>query len=117
MADEDVQKEQLLCRKCVAKKAQKAGFGAADCELHGNEFIDWKCMFCCTIALFVCAGGTGYYCTPCHNDAMAAWRQRKAKTQCTGGKNCPLGVPEHPVGGTDHLKARFPLGCSLCRSN
>lgn len=86
------------------------------CDKHGNEFVDWKCMFCCSIALFICAGGTGNYCTPCHNDAMRDWNGRKGKTDCVGGKGCPLGVPSHPKAGCDPAQSRFPLGCSLCRS-
>ena len=70
-------------------------------------------MFCCSIALFICTGGTGNYCTPCHNDAMAG--NLNPKTECTGGDDCPLGLPKHPKAGRDH-KARFALGCSLCRS-
>ena len=100
-----------MCKKCMTKEL---GFGKSMCEAHGNEFVDWKCMFCCSIALFICAGGTGNYCTPCHNDAMAG--RLKVKTECMGGDNCPLGVPRHPKGDRDPKKARFPLGCSLCRS-
>ena len=84
------------------------------CDLHGNEFVDWKCLFCCSLATFICAGGTGHYCTPCHNDAMAG--RLNTKTQCVGGAECPLGVPRHPKANRDAKKARFPLGCSLCRS-
>ena len=84
------------------------------CEKHGNEFVDWKCLFCCSLATFICAGGTGHYCTPCHNDAMAG--RLSVKTECCGGKECPLGVPNHPKADRNANKARFPLGCSLCRS-
>ena len=41
---------------------------------------------------------------------MMAKKQR-VKTECTGGKNCALGISSHPKATT-----RFPLGCSLCRS-
>ena len=80
------------------------------CDKHGNGFIDFKCTFCCSIALFFC-GGNRYFCTPCHNDAMNGGKA-KAKSKCTGGKNCPLGIPEHPKAGSN-----FVIGCSLCRSN
>ena len=33
------------------------------------------------------------------------------KTQCTGGPDCALGISSHPVAPT-----KYPLGCSLCRS-
>ena len=36
----------------------------------------------------------------------------KAKSKCTGGKNCPLGIDKHPK-----AVKTFAIGCSLCRSN
>lgn len=33
------------------------------------------------------------------------------KTKCTGGAYCGLGISNHPA-----APAKFPLGCSLCRS-
>ena len=33
------------------------------------------------------------------------------KTECTGGRNCPLEISKHPKG-----PGKFALGCSLCRS-
>ena len=106
-----LKKEDLLCKSCMTKEL---GFGESMCAQHGNEFVDWKCMYCCSIALFICTGGTGNYCTPCHNDAMAGRLNPTAK--CVGGKECPLGVPSHPVASKDARKSRYPLGCSLCRS-
>ena len=35
----------------------------------------------------------------------------RVKTDCTGGKDCALGISSHPKATT-----KFPLGCSLCRS-
>ena len=67
-SENNLKKEDLLCKRC---SIEELGLGRAMCEKHGNEFVDWKCMFCCSIALFICSGGTGNYCTPCHNDAMA----------------------------------------------
>ena len=89
-------------------------YGKEMCEKHGNEYCDWKCMYCCSIALFYCAGGRMKFCTPCHNDAMNGGA--KVKTQCTGGENCPLGLKKHPKADGDRNKSSFPLGCSLCRS-
>jgi len=110
-SENQLKKEDLLCKRC---SIEELGLGRAMCEKHGNEFVDWKCMYCCSIALFICSGGTGNFCTPCHNDAMAG--RLHAKTQCTGGEGCPLGIPIHPVASSDPKKSKFPLGCSLCRS-
>ena len=110
-SENSLKKEDLLCRKCMT---EELGYGKAMCNLHGNEFIDWKCMYCCSIALFICCGGRENFCTPCHNNAMAG--KKEIKSQCTGGKDCPLGLPGHPKADANANNSRFPLGCSLCRS-
>ena len=110
-SEKAMNEEDMLCKNCAI---EALGYGKSICEKHGNEFIDWKCMFCCSQALFFCERGNGQYCTPCHNDAMAGRLQ--VKTQCTGGDCCPLGIPHHPVASHDRAKAKFPLGCSICRS-
>lgn len=84
------------------------------CLLHGNEFIDYKCMFCCSIALFVSEGGRKYDCEPCIHNALDG--SRKVITDCMGGPNCPLGIFKHPKADLDVRKSKYPLGCSLCRS-
>ena len=110
-SENNLKKEDLMCRKC---SIEELGLGKSMCEIHGNEFVDWKCMYCCSIALFICTGGTGNYCTPCHNDAMAG--KLNPTSKCVGGKDCPLGLPGHPVASKDAKISRFPLGCSICRS-
>ena len=76
---------------------------------HGPEYIDWKCMFCCSVALFNCNGGGLWFCDRCHNEGGKVIRD-------CGGKNCPLKLP-HPPASNDFKKSAFPLGCSLCRSD
>ena len=85
------------------------------CKKHGNEFIDFKCMYCCSIGLFICVKGRYYFCQPCHNDAMNGGKH-KPQTKCTGGEGCPLGIPYHPEASDDPNKSCFAIGCSLCRS-
>lgn len=58
-SESKLKKEDLFCKECMVKEL---GYGQDMCEKHGNEFVDWKCMFCCSIALFYCSGGTGSYC-------------------------------------------------------
>ena len=112
-AENSMKKEDLMCEPCAT---EELGFGNEMCEKHGNEYCDWKCMYCCSIALFYCTGGGGKFCTPCHNDAMSSGGRQKVKTDCTGGANCPLGLKSHPKADGDRNKSSYPLGCSLCRS-
>ena len=107
---DDLNPESLLCKKCAVKEL---GYGESFCKKHGNEFIDWKCMRCCNMAVFFCRGGTYTFCTPCHNDAMAS--RNNITNKCKGGPKCPLGLASHPIASTNKSSC-FPMGCSLCRS-
>ena len=106
--EDTTRREDLICRPCLI---EDMSIGSNICKKgHGAEFIDWKCMYCCSIATFNC-GGVRWFCTPCHDDAGRAIRNPK---NCHG-KNCPLKIP-HPPASDDHRKSAFPLGCSICRS-
>ena len=54
--------EELVCGKCAA---DTLGVGAAKCKIHGTDFIEFKCKFCCNIAQWFCWGNT-HFCEPCH---------------------------------------------------
>ena len=49
--------QHLRCQECLSKEL---GFGQQSCERHGKTFIDYKCRFCCNIALYVCFNGTHF---------------------------------------------------------
>ena len=65
-------------------------------------------MFCCSEALFVCGGGSAYYCEHCHDVGR--------KFEDCKGKNCPLGILHPPPSANVKLSA-MPLGCSACRAD
>ena len=90
------------------------GAGEDRCEMHGKEQIDWKCMYCCSVALYNCFG-THYFCNRCHDEYLQS-PYNQVKLRDCNGVDCPLGVP-HPVASSDHTKSIFPLGCGLCRSD
>ena len=110
-SEDKLNKEDLMCKKCTT---EELGFGKEICEEHGNEFVDWKCMYCCSLAVYYCISGNGIFCQPCHNDAMNGGAI--VKTGCEGGTECQLGIQSHPKADKDAKKSRYPLGCSLCRS-
>ena len=104
--EDTTRREDLICRPCLLKEMS---VGSNNCEIHGSEFIDWKCMYCCSIATYSC-GGTNWFCTNCHDK-----RGKFKKPDCKGNfANCPLKMP-HPPHGDNPRKNAFPLGCSLCR--
>ena len=61
-------KKHLRCKQCLSKEL---GFGDMTCKKHGDAYIDYKCRFCCNIALYVCFNGT-HFCYDCHFKACNA---------------------------------------------
>ena len=108
--EENAKKENLRCKSCQLKAY---GAGQKECDKHGEEQIDWKCMYCCSVALFCCFG-THYFCERCHDEYCD--NDEVVKIRDCKGKNCPLGVP-HPPASDDYTKSTYPLGCGLCRSD
>ena len=82
---ENMEAENFLCLTCAE---EELGYGKEVCPKHGNEFTDFKCNYCCSIALFVIENGKRFFCQPCFNDHME--KKEKVKTQCTGGSDCAL---------------------------
>jgi RCR-type E3 ubiquitin transferase len=103
--------EDASCRVCPA--CQLKTLGKSVCAVHGAEFVQFKCRFCCMPATFKC-WGTTHFCTSCHTQQergnYLSCKKVNDLPSCPGVELCPLRVP-HPPTGTE-----FPLGCSLCRS-
>ena len=108
--DMNTKPEDLLCQKCLLSEI---GAGSTKCEKHGFAQIDWKCQYCCSIAVFCCFGTT-YFCEPCHN-AYNGDHINQRVHDCHG-IDCPLGIPHPPPNGDFRKGGVFPLGCGICRS-
>ena len=107
---------ELMCGSCSPSSAK-------DCPKHGREFLEFKCRFCCSVAVWFCFGTT-HFCEPCHNNhsTLTSKDDHPAcpclpkngrdlpKSLLPDVKVCPLGL-EHPPTGTE-----FALGCGLCRN-
>ncbi|CAD8076897.1 unnamed protein product [Paramecium primaurelia] len=91
-------KEDLICSSCCPISFE------AKCNKHGVKYIEFKCRFCCSVAVWFC-GGTTHYCEPCHSG-----RNPNMNKPCPGPEKCPLGVNHKPTGQEN------ALGCALCRS-
>jgi len=97
---------ELICGGCSTINAE--------CSIHGREYIDFKCRFCCSLATYFC-GGKAHFCTPCHDKAgqlveFTNWTTIAACAPCKGAPECPLGLP-HTENGEE-----FAMGCSMCRA-
>lgn len=55
------------------------------CPKHGADFLEYKCRFCCSVAMFFCLGDT-HFCTGCHEDF-----QRLKKIPIDKLPQCPVG--------------------------
>jgi len=105
---------ELLCSACSPILIE-------DCPKHGKDYIEFKCRYCCSIAVWFCFGTT-HFCEPCHNNNGKLTRSKKeelVQCPCVPKDNyslpqkiegsCPLGI-NHPAHGEE-----FCLGCGLCR--
>lgn len=104
--------EELVCGACsdVAR--------AQMCPKHGTDFLEYKCRYCCSVAVFFCFGTT-HFCDTCHDDFQRLTNIPKNKLpKCPAapkakqlyGEDCPLHVV-HPATGEE-----FALGCGICRN-
>ena len=89
-----------------------------DCPKHGVDFLEYKCRYCCSVAVYFCFGTT-HFCNPCHDDF-----QRLTSLSKTELPQCPVGPCAKPLEGTEcplHVKhpptgEEFALGCGVCRN-
>ena len=111
--DEGKEDEQdNLCPQC------QVGRGFTFCELHGDRYVEYKCIFCCQIASFNC-GGNYFFCYYHHGEGV---NSTQPGGDCKGDvEKCPLKVShisnlewKNDLFGYQKPKG-FGLGCSMCR--
>lgn len=98
-AEANFKEEELVWGKCSSKHLD----GKVTCPKHKEEYIEFKCRYCCSLSQWFCFGTT-HFCDPCHRVAG-----NNKITKCPGPGSCGLTVP-HPDNGEE-----FALGCGLCR--
>uniref|UniRef100_A0A8R1DYZ2 RCR-type E3 ubiquitin transferase n=1 Tax=Caenorhabditis japonica TaxID=281687 RepID=A0A8R1DYZ2_CAEJA len=105
--------EELLCGGCSDTS------GVQVCPRHGVEYLEYKCRFCCSIAVYFCFGTT-HFCAPCHDDFQRLMSLPKIHLpSCPVGPRstpmeeqavCPLKMNHPPTG------EEFAMGCGICRN-
>ncbi|XP_056648043.1 E3 ubiquitin-protein ligase MYCBP2 isoform X1 [Diorhabda sublineata] len=109
---ENYDPKELVCGACsdVAR--------AQMCPKHGTDFLEYKCRYCCSVAVFFCFGTT-HFCNPCHDDFQRVTNLPKnelpicpagPRAKQLEGDECPLHVKHPPTG------EEFALGCGVCRN-
>ncbi|KAL1432940.1 hypothetical protein MTO96_001928 [Rhipicephalus appendiculatus] len=85
---------------------------------HGTDFLEYKCRYCCSVAVFFCFGTT-HFCNACHDDFQRVANLPKQqlphcpagpKAKQLEGEECPLHIKHPPTG------EEFALGCGVCRN-
>jgi len=88
---------ELICGACSATSDNKQ-----NCTKHGQDYIEWKCKFCCQVACWFCWGNT-HFCEKCHSQAS-----KIAKVPVDQLPKCNCKV-KHPPNGEEYC-----LGCYMC---
>eukprot|EP00053_Salpingoeca_punica_P020119 m.208215 g.208215 ORF g.208215 m.208215 type:complete len:1259 (+) comp17798_c1_seq1:478-4254(+) len=111
-ASDDFDPAELVCAMCVG------GAAAQMCPKHGADFLEYKCRYCCSVAVFFCFGTT-HFCNTCHDAHSECVGASKDKLpHCPAapvlkqleGDECPLHIKHPPTG------EEFALGCGVCRN-
>jgi len=93
----DFNAEELICGSCC-------DFSDKDtCPEHGTEFIEYKCRYCCNMAVWFC-WGTSHFCDECHKNAVELLTAKPEELP-----PCTCGV-SHPPNGEE-----YSFGCSYCK--
>ncbi|XP_035827428.1 E3 ubiquitin-protein ligase MYCBP2 isoform X3 [Aplysia californica] len=109
---DDFDSSELVCGACSdVSRAQM-------CAKHGADFLEYKCRYCCSVAVFFCFGTT-HFCNLCHEEFQRVTAIPKTNLpHCPAGpkgiqlegEECPLHVKHPPTG------EEFALGCGVCRN-
>ena len=86
--------------------------GVNTCKIHGKDFIEFKCRYCCRVASWYC-WGTTHFCDECHKRQCAGDYVSKYpidKLPKCDPKVCEVGG-KHPPNGTE-----YAIGCSVCKN-
>jgi len=107
---------EMMCAGCSPIQSE-------DCPTHGKDYLQFKCRFCCSVAIWFCFGTT-HFCEPCHNNngsLCGSPIDKLTPCPCKPPNNsalpakltgaCPLNIA-HPAHGNE-----FALGCGLCRGS
>lgn len=88
------------------------------CPKHGTDFLEYKCRYCCSVAVFFCFGTT-HFCNLCHDNFQQVTSIPKnelphcpcgPRGKQLEGDECPLHIKHPPTG------EEFALGCGVCRN-
>ena len=132
--DQALDETQLLCYACTPHAPGTV------CAVHGPEFMQYKCRYCCSVASWYCGANLGHFCDACHARQCAGTYLNRVPlldlplcpahtlvvTRPDGANNnapehleirqgdpalCPLHIPHQPNG----TRVDTPVGCFMCQ--
>eukprot|EP00475_Leptophrys_vorax_P034482 TRINITY_DN5569_c0_g1_i1.p1 TRINITY_DN5569_c0_g1~~TRINITY_DN5569_c0_g1_i1.p1 ORF type:complete len:1052 (+),score=271.57 TRINITY_DN5569_c0_g1_i1:49-3204(+) len=112
---EEAAPSEYVCMDCSSLKSKKK----CDIPEH-QEFILWKCRFCCSLATWYCWGRV-HFCEYCHTndpwgrDAGNYDNEDRAKCPPPGKTECPIGG-NHPP-NSHNADSEFAMGCGMCSND
>eukprot|EP01083_Nonionella_stella_P317630 1157632_1 len=117
--EDKIDPKERLCSACGVPQNYET-----QCNEHGDEYIQWKCRFCCGLATFFCFGTT-HFCESCHCKAHQLVQTKKEElVQCPCKSNQQTHLPETVANGSCPLHIKHPpsgeeycLGCAYCRKH
>jgi hypothetical protein len=86
----DAADDSYLCPRCSRE------FLGMKCPVHGEQFMVYKCFWCCNPATFLCYGNTTHFCSVCHEKPVERANGTIPYGKCDG--KCPFSP--HPPNGT-----------------
>ncbi|CAD8101230.1 unnamed protein product [Paramecium sonneborni] len=105
--DKQYKPEELICANCCDVPIGET------CQVHGKDYIEFKCRFCCQIAVWFCWGST-HFCEDCHkrqcNGDYVSKIPKEKLPKCPGKDKCPIKMDHKPNGEEQ------ALGCAICRN-
>jgi len=78
-AGHEINREDLLCPKCQNIEH------ISNCDVHGTDYLVFKCRYCCTVSVW-CCWGTTHFCAGCHKPGK--WQ--KLSEYGTGKNKLPI---------------------------
>jgi E3 ubiquitin-protein ligase MYCBP2 len=108
-AEEKNNAEELICHEC-SKIMSANGCQKPDHQ----EYLLFKCRFCCSPAVWFCFGNT-HFCEYCHSHWPPNRHPANEKCPNNEGK-CPLGLPVGSHKNGADADCEFVIGCGMCRN-
>lgn len=78
--NQQLKREELVCGPCSGRMM---GHVPTSCPKHQEDYVEYKCRFCCSVASFFCFGTT-HFCDACHQE----WEKNPGRSSTLQSMSC-----------------------------